>query len=96
MEVVRLASISKSFNVGEPNETEVLHAIDLTVQRGEFCAVMGPSGSGKSTLLNIVGLLDRPTSGALSIGGEQTTGLDEAALTHLRGRTIGFVFQYTT
>jgi lipoprotein-releasing system ATP-binding protein len=94
MEVVRLASISKSFNVGEPNETEVLHAIDLTVQRGEFCAVMGPSGSGKSTLLNIVGLLDRPTSGALSIGGEQTTGLDEAALTHLRGRTIGFVFQY--
>ena len=92
--VVRLSGIRKSFNVGEPNETEVLHGVDLTVRRGEFVAVMGPSGSGKSTLLNIVGLLDRPTAGSLEITGQETTGLDEAELTHLRGHTIGFVFQY--
>jgi lipoprotein-releasing system ATP-binding protein len=92
--VVRLEGIRKSFNVGEPNETEVLHGIDLVLARGEFRAVMGPSGSGKSTLLNIVGLLDRPTSGRLAICGEETTRLGEAALTRLRGRSIGFVFQY--
>jgi lipoprotein-releasing system ATP-binding protein len=92
--VVRLRDIRKSFNVGEPNETEVLHGVDLTVRRGEFVAVMGPSGSGKSTLLNIVGLLDRPTAGNLEITGQETTVLDEAELTHLRGHTIGFVFQY--
>ena len=92
--VVRLRGIRKSFNLGEPNETEVLHGVDLTVRRGEFVAVMGPSGSGKSTLLNIVGLLDRPTSGSLEITGHETTGLAEAELTRLRGHTIGFVFQY--
>jgi len=92
--VVQLRGVRKSFNVGRPNETEVLHGIDLTLQRGEFCAVMGPSGSGKSTLLNIVGLLDRPTAGTLSVCGEETTTLDDRALTRLRGHSIGFVFQY--
>ena len=92
--VVRLRSVRKSFNVGTPVEAEVLHGIELTVDEGEFVAVMGPSGSGKSTLLNIVGLLDRPTSGTLAIHDEETTGLDDAALTRLRGHTIGFVFQY--
>lgn len=92
--VVRLQQVRKAFNVGLPSETEVLHGIDLTLRSGEFCAVMGPSGSGKSTLLNIVGLLDRPTSGQLSICGQETTQLDDAALTRLRGRSIGFVFQY--
>jgi lipoprotein-releasing system ATP-binding protein len=92
--VVRLRGVRKSFNVGTPVETEILHGIDLTLRRGEFCAVMGPSGSGKSTLLNIVGLLDRPTAGELEIGGQPTTTLDEAALTRLRGHQIGFVFQY--
>jgi lipoprotein-releasing system ATP-binding protein len=87
-------AVRKAFNVGLPIETEVLHGIDLTLNRGEFCAVMGPSGSGKSTLLNIVGLLDRPTSGSLSICGEETTALDDQALTRLRGHNIGFVFQY--
>jgi lipoprotein-releasing system ATP-binding protein len=87
-------AVRKAFNVGLPIETEVLHGIDLTLNRGEFCAVMGPSGSGKSTLLNIVGLLDRPTSGSLSICGEETTVLDDQALTRLRGHNIGFVFQY--
>jgi lipoprotein-releasing system ATP-binding protein len=92
--VVQLRGVRKRFNVGEPNETEVLHGIDLTLRRGEFCAVMGPSGSGKSTLLNIVGLLDRPTLGTLAICGEETTHLDDHALTRLRGHSIGFVFQY--
>jgi len=92
--VVQLRQVRKSFNVGEPTEVEVLHGIDLVLRPGEFVAVMGPSGSGKSTLLNIVGLLDRPTQGQLLINGIETTTLDDAALTHLRGRSIGFVFQY--
>jgi lipoprotein-releasing system ATP-binding protein len=91
---MRMQGVRKSFNIGTAVETEILHGIDLALERSEFVAVMGPSGSGKSTLLNIIGLLDRPTSGRLEIRGRQTTELDEAALTHLRGREIGFVFQY--
>ena len=89
-----MRGVRKAYNVGLPIETEVLHGIDLDVFHGEFCAVVGPSGSGKSTLLNIVGLLDRPTSGTLDVCGEQTTRLDDKALTRLRGHSIGFVFQY--
>jgi lipoprotein-releasing system ATP-binding protein len=92
--VVGLQGVRKAFNVGTGIETEVLHGIDLTLHRGDFCAVMGPSGSGKSTLLNIIGLLDRPTSGLLQMSGEETTLLADQALTRLRGHHIGFVFQY--
>ena len=92
--VVQLQGVRKAFNVGTGIETEVLHGIDLTLHRGDFCAVMGPSGSGKSTLLNIIGLLDRPTSGLLQMAGEETTRLADQALTRLRGHHIGFVFQY--
>ncbi|WP_416560472.1 ABC transporter ATP-binding protein [Limnohabitans sp. yimb22184] len=92
--VVRLQGVRKAFNVGTGIETEVLHGIDLTLHRGDFCAVMGPSGSGKSTLLNIIGLLDRPTAGLLQMAGEETTLLTDQALTRLRGHHIGFVFQY--
>ncbi len=92
--VVCLKGVRKAFNVGTGIETEVLHGIDLTLRRGDFCAVMGPSGSGKSTLLNIIGLLDRPTSGLLQMAGEETTLLADQALTRLRGHHIGFVFQY--
>jgi lipoprotein-releasing system ATP-binding protein len=92
--VVGLQGVRKAFNVGTGIETEVLHGIDLTLYRGDFCAVMGPSGSGKSTLLNIIGLLDRPTSGLLQMAGEETTLLADQALTRLRGHHIGFVFQY--
>jgi lipoprotein-releasing system ATP-binding protein len=92
--VVQLRGVRKAFNVGTSIETEVLHGIDLTLHKSEFCAVMGPSGSGKSTLLNIVGLLDRPTAGTLQVCGEETTALDDRALTRLRGHNIGFVFQY--
>jgi lipoprotein-releasing system ATP-binding protein len=93
-EILRLEAVRKSFNVGQPAETEVLHGIDLSLSRGEFLALIGPSGSGKSTLLNLIGLLDRPTSGRIFIKGRDATGLDDAAITALRGRTIGFVFQY--
>ncbi|PPQ41640.1 ABC transporter ATP-binding protein [Rhodopseudomonas palustris] len=93
-DVLNLDGIRKSYNVGTPVETEVLHGIDLTMQRGDFLALMGPSGSGKSTLLNIIGLLDRPTGGRLLINGEDTGQLSDSALTHLRGHAIGFVFQY--
>ena len=92
--VVQLRDVRKAFNVGQPIETEVLHGINLTLYKGEFCAVMGPSGSGKSTLLNIVGLLDRPTRGTLQVCAEETTELQDHALTRLRGHSIGFVFQY--
>ncbi|MDO9708123.1 ABC transporter ATP-binding protein [Paracraurococcus lichenis] len=92
--VLALAGVRKAFNLGQPNEVEVLHGIDLTLRRGEFCALVGPSGSGKSTLLNLIGLLDRPTAGRLLIEGEDTAELDDATLTRLRGRSIGFVFQH--
>jgi lipoprotein-releasing system ATP-binding protein len=92
--VVQLSHVHKSFNVGESTEVEVLHGIDMVLNAGEFVAVMGPSGSGKSTLLNLVGLLDRPTQGQLLITGMETTQLDDHGLTQLRGRSIGFVFQY--
>ena len=93
-EILRLENVCKAYNVGLPTETEVLHDIDLSLNHGEFLALMGPSGSGKSTLLNIVGLLDRPTSGRLIIKGQDTAALGDADVTHLRGHTIGFVFQY--
>lgn len=92
--VLRLEGVCKSYNVGTPVEVEVLHDIDLRLERGEFVALMGPSGSGKSTLLNIIGLLDRPTKGRLFIEGHETSTLDDAAITKLRGHSIGFVFQY--
>ncbi|MES2757904.1 MAG: ABC transporter ATP-binding protein [Pseudomonadota bacterium] len=92
-DVLRLEGITKTYGAGAA-ATEVLHGIDLRLARGEFVALIGPSGSGKSTLLNIIGLLDRPTSGILSIDGRDTATLDDDALTRLRGRSIGFIFQY--
>ena len=92
--ILKLERVCKAYNVGLPTETEVLHDIDLELDHGEFLALIGPSGSGKSTLLNIVGLLDRPTSGRLSIKGHDTASLGDAEITRLRGHTIGFVFQY--
>jgi lipoprotein-releasing system ATP-binding protein len=91
--VLQLAAVTRSYNIGLPSQTEVLHATDMALHRGEFLALMGPSGSGKSTLLNLVGLLDRPTSGQIFINGEDTSHLDDAAITRLRGHSIGFVFQ---
>lgn len=91
--VLRLEAVCKTYNAGTAAEVEVLHDIDLVLNRGEFVALMGPSGSGKSTLLNIIGLLDRPNSGKLYINDQDTGLLADEALTKLRGHSIGFVFQ---
>jgi len=93
-ETLRLEGVRKSYGVGTPVEMEVLHGIDLVLQRGEFAALIGPSGSGKSTLLNLIGLLDQPNAGRIFIEGRETSRLDDAGLTRLRGGSIGFVFQY--
>ncbi len=93
-EVLRLEGLRKSYNVGKPTEVEVLHGLDLRLQRRDFAALVGASGSGKSTLLNLIGMLDRPTDGELFLLGEPTRGMDDARRTALRGGAIGFVFQF--
>ena len=93
-EVLRLEALRKSYNIGLPNETEILHGIDLRIDRNDFAALVGPSGSGKSTLLNVIGLLDKPSSGELFLLGHPTRDMDDAGRTALRGNSIGFVFQF--
>ncbi len=90
--MIELAGISRSFKVGE-HELYALQGIDLSIAAGEYMAVMGPSGSGKSTLLNIVGLLDRPSSGRYWLDGEEVSALDDEARAQRRRDKIGFVFQ---
>ena len=68
-EIIRLDNIVKSFYIGQPNELEILHGINLSVRDGEFISIVGPSGSGKSTLMNLIGVLDRPTSGSYHLDG---------------------------
>jgi lipoprotein-releasing system ATP-binding protein len=92
--VLELRGLKKSYAVGTPAEIEVLHGLDLRVDRGEFAALIGPSGSGKSTLLNLLGLLDTPSAGDLLLLGQPTRTLADAARTQLRGERIGFVFQF--
>ena len=89
--VLRLRGVRKSYP-GDP-PTEVLRGVDLTVRRGELVGIVGPSGSGKSTLLHIVGTLDTPSAGDAWIDGHEVARLDDAALSGLRARSIGFVFQ---
>jgi ABC-type lipoprotein export system ATPase subunit len=91
MPVVELREISRTYGSDPP--VHALRGVDLTVDRGDAIAIVGPSGSGKSTLLNIVGCLDRPTSGTYLIDGNDTATLGEGELAALRGRLIGFVFQ---
>ena len=90
--MLRLGGIRKTYSVG-PVDTEVLRGVDLEVARGDLLSMMGPSGCGKSTLMNIVGLLDRPTSGSYCFAGREVTELDDDALSAIRNLKIGFVFQ---
>ena len=92
--LIELAGIRKSYGTGTEVEVEVLHGIDLVLHAGEFAALIGPSGSGKSTLLNLIGLLEPPTAGSYTIGGQPTAALADDELTALRGNAIGFVFQF--
>ena len=89
---MRTEGLTKTY--GDHVTTTVLKGIDLVLEPGELCALTGPSGSGKTTLLNLIGLLDRPTGGRLLIQGLDARTLDDDARTTLRGRTLGFVFQF--
>ena len=92
--LIELVDIRKSYNIGQANEAEVLHGVSLSMARGEFVALIGPSGSGKSTLLNVIGLLEQPTQGSYRVQGQETAALADAERTALRGRALGFVFQF--
>ncbi|MCX5637989.1 MAG: ABC transporter ATP-binding protein [Planctomycetota bacterium] len=87
-----IEKLYKSYQLGAV-ELQVLRGIDVTIKAGESVAIMGPSGSGKSTLLNIIGCLDRPTSGYYWLGGQEVSTLDDNQLSFIRGSHIGFVFQ---
>ncbi len=92
--LVRLQGLRKTYNAGLPNAEEVLHGIDLTIQPGEFTALIGPSGSGKSTLLNIIGLLEGGSGGSYHLSGRDVTGFNDDERTHARHEVLGFIFQF--
>lgn len=91
--LIYMASITKSYYLGEPNELEILHDVNLQVQNGEFISIVGPSGSGKSTLMNIIGALDRPTGGTYLLDQINISDTSDQALSAIRNQKIGFVFQ---
>ncbi|MEB3356121.1 MAG: ABC transporter ATP-binding protein [Synechococcales bacterium] len=90
--IIRLEGISKIYGSGN-TEVRALSHVNLKVEAGEYCAIMGPSGSGKSTAMNIIGCLDRPTEGSYYLDSVDVAGLADAELAHIRNRKIGFVFQ---
>src|SRR5690242_9973896 len=90
--VIQVAELVKDYSRGD-NVVHALRSISLEVERGEFVAVMGPSGSGKSTFMNLIGCLDRPTTGSYMLDGVEVTRLSGTRLAELRGRKLGFIFQ---
>jgi len=92
MELIKLKQLTRVYDTGAI-AVEALKGIDLEIERGEFTAIMGASGSGKSTLMNILGCLDRPTSGTYTINGEDVSTFDKEKLARMRNNTFGFVFQ---
>ncbi|MBR5402122.1 MAG: ABC transporter ATP-binding protein [Treponema sp.] len=90
--VVRLDNVVKTYSMGE-SEVHALRGISFSIEQGEFLSIMGPSGSGKSTCMNMIGCLDRPTSGIVEINGKETAKMSEKELAVLRNQTVGFVFQ---
>jgi len=91
-EIIRLKDVTKDYKVGQTKQT-ALRGIDLTIRAGEFVSIAGPSGSGKSTLLNLIGCLDKPTSGEIYLEGTHIEGLNHNVLADLRNEKIGFIFQ---
>ncbi|MDK7754484.1 MAG: ABC transporter ATP-binding protein [Peptoniphilus harei] len=91
--LIKMEDIKKSFNIGKENELEILHGINFEVNDGDFVSVVGQSGSGKSTLMNIIGLLDRQTSGYYELNGVDISTLKDSDLSAYRSKKIGFVFQ---
>jgi putative ABC transport system ATP-binding protein len=91
--LVEIRNVSKVYERGK-QKVEVLHHIDLDIAKGDFFALMGPSGSGKTTLLNLIGGLDSPTEGSITVGGERIDTLGEGALAKWRSSHVGFVFQF--
>ncbi len=91
--VISMRNIIKRYYIGKPNELQILNGIDLDVEEGEFLAIVGQSGSGKSTLMNMIGALDRPTEGTYYLNGVDISTLDDTALSRIRNKEIGFVFQ---
>ena len=91
--VIRMENIVKTYYFGKPNELEILHGINLTVNKGEFVSIVGESGSGKSTLMNIIGVLDRQTQGDYYLEGQDVNGMSDEVRSAIRNRRIGFVFQ---
>ena len=94
MSVIDAVALTKAYVGGDGARITVLDAVDLAVERGEMVAVIGASGAGKSTLLHLLGALDRPTAGTVRILGQSLSSLDDDALSALRNRTVGFVFQF--
>ena len=91
--MIELQRIIKRFYIGQPNELEILHGIDLKVNRGEFVSIVGSSGSGKTTMMNIIGILDRPTEGEYMLDGVDVAHAKDRDLSMIRNKKIGFVFQ---
>ena len=90
--MIRIENVIKTYDMGE-NSVKALQGVSFTINQGEFVSIMGPSGSGKSTCMNMIGCLDRPSSGLVEINGKETAKMTEKELAELRNKTIGFVFQ---
>ena len=91
--IIEMNGITKTYNIGKDNELEILHGIDLCVYENEFVAIVGESGSGKSTLMNIIGCLDKPTSGTYTLDGLDIATANKDQLATIRNQKIGFIFQ---